>query len=72
METLVVSSMIPGKENRVYRLPVGVVGVISPFNFPLYLSIRAIAPALAVGNGVVVKPDLQIIHFWWVIYCKGL
>ena len=59
METLVVSSMIPGKENRVYRLPVGVVGVISPFNFPLYLSIRAIAPALAVGNGVVVKPDLQ-------------
>lgn len=59
METSVVSSMIPGKENRVYRLPVGVVGVISPFNFPLYLSIRAIAPALAVGNGVVVKPDLQ-------------
>lgn len=59
METEVVSSVIPGKENRVYHLPVGVVGVISPFNFPLYLSIRAIAPALAVGNGVVVKPDLQ-------------
>ncbi|QGQ45998.1 aldehyde dehydrogenase family protein [Metabacillus sediminilitoris] len=59
MEASVVSSVIPGKENRVYRLPVGVVGVISPFNFPLYLSIRAIAPALAVGNGVVVKPDLQ-------------
>ncbi|HZH58794.1 MAG TPA: aldehyde dehydrogenase family protein [Metabacillus sp.] len=59
MNTSVVSSIIPGKENRVYRLPVGVVGVISPFNFPLYLSIRAIAPALATGNGVVVKPDLQ-------------
>ncbi|KAA9024004.1 aldehyde dehydrogenase family protein [Niallia endozanthoxylica] len=59
METSVVSSVIPGKENRVYRLPVGVVGVISPFNFPLYLSMRAIAPALAVGNGVVVKPGLQ-------------
>lgn len=56
-ETL--SSVIPDKENRVYRLPVGVVGVISPFNFPLYLSMRAIAPALAAGNGVVVKPDLQ-------------
>lgn len=53
------SSIIPGKENRVYRLPVGVVGVISPFNFPFYLSIRAIGPALAAGNGVVVKPDLQ-------------
>ncbi len=39
------------------RLPVGVVGVISPFNFPLILSIRAVAPALALGNSVVLKPD---------------
>ncbi len=41
------------------RLPHGVVGVISPFNFPLILSLRSIAPALAVGNAVVHKPDLQ-------------
>jgi benzaldehyde dehydrogenase (NAD) len=34
-----------------------VVGVISPFNFPLILSIRAIAAALATGNAVVHKPD---------------
>lgn len=53
------SSVIPDKQNKVYRLPAGVVGVISPFNFPFYLSIRGIAPALAAGNGVVVKPDLQ-------------
>jgi benzaldehyde dehydrogenase (NAD) len=39
------------------RMPVGVVGVISPFNFPLILSIRAVAPALALGNAVVLKPD---------------
>jgi benzaldehyde dehydrogenase (NAD) len=39
------------------RLPVGVVGVIAPFNFPLILSIRAVAPALALGNAVVLKPD---------------
>lgn len=39
------------------RLPVGVVGVISPFNFPLILSIRSVAPALALGNTVVLKPD---------------
>jgi benzaldehyde dehydrogenase (NAD) len=39
------------------RVPVGVVGVISPFNFPLILSIRAVAPALALGNAVVLKPD---------------
>jgi len=38
-------------------VPHGVVGVISPFNFPLVLSIRAIAAALAVGNAVVHKPD---------------
>lgn len=41
------------------RVPHGVVGVISPFNFPLILSIRSIAPALATGNTVVHKPDLQ-------------
>jgi len=39
------------------RLPVGVVGVIAPFNVPIVLSMRAIAPALALGNAVVVKPD---------------
>jgi benzaldehyde dehydrogenase (NAD) len=33
------------------------VGVISPFNFPLILSIRSVAPALAVGNAVILKPD---------------
>lgn len=41
------------------RVPHGVVGVISPFNFPLILSLRSIAPALAVGNAVLHKPDLQ-------------
>jgi benzaldehyde dehydrogenase (NAD) len=39
------------------RVPVGVVGVIAPFNVPLVLSLRAVAPALALGNAVVVKPD---------------
>src|ERR671917_520419 len=39
------------------RIPVGVVGVISPFNFPLVLAIRSVAPALALGNAVVLKPD---------------
>ncbi len=39
------------------RVPAGVVGVISPFNFPLILSIRSVAPALALGNAVILKPD---------------
>lgn len=47
---------IPGKESRVYRKPIGVVGVISPWNFPLHLSQRSVAPALALGNAVVIKP----------------
>ena len=39
------------------RVPAGVVGVIAPFNFPLILSIRSVAPALALGNSVIMKPD---------------
>ena len=35
------------------------VGVISPWNFPLILSTRAVAPALALGNAVILKPDVQ-------------
>ena len=41
----------------VERVPVGVVGVISPFNFPQILGIRSVAPALALGNAVILKPD---------------
>lgn len=39
------------------RSPVGVVGVIAPFNVPLILAIRSVAPALALGNAVIFKPD---------------
>ena len=39
------------------RRPVGVVGVIAPFNAPMMLAVRSVAPALAVGNSVVLKPD---------------
>jgi len=41
------------------RVPLGVVGIIGPFNFPLYLCLRAVLPALAFGNAVVLKPDQQ-------------
>jgi aldehyde dehydrogenase (NAD+) len=47
----------PGKESRVYREPVGVVGVISPWNFPIYLAHRSVGPAIALGNTVVLKPS---------------
>ncbi len=48
---------VPGRLSLARRRPLGVVGVISPFNFPLYLAMRAVAPALALGNAVVLKPD---------------
>jgi benzaldehyde dehydrogenase (NAD) len=48
-----------GRLSLARRVPLGVVGVISPFNFPLILSIRAVAPALALGNAGVLKPDVQ-------------
>ena len=47
----------PGRLSLARQLPLGVIGVISPFNFPLVLSLRSVAPALAVGNAVIVKPD---------------
>jgi aldehyde dehydrogenase (NAD+) len=56
VEGAILPSEVPGKENRVYREPVGVVAVISPWNFPMQLSNRSLAPALAVGNAVVLKP----------------
>lgn len=52
----ILPSDIPGKESRVYRVPLGVVGVISPWNFPLHLSARSVSTALALGNAVVIKP----------------
>ena len=50
---------VSGKRNMVIKSPVGVVGAISPWNFPLVLAVRKIAPALAAGCTVVLKPAAQ-------------
>ena len=52
--------ILPSEQPRLSmarRVPAGVVAVISPFNVPLILSIRSVAPALALGNSVLLKPD---------------
>src|SRR6478609_1270821 len=52
--------LLPSEQPRLSfaeRVPVGVTGVIAPFNFPQILAIRSVAPALALGNAVVLKPD---------------
>ena len=49
-------SVRPGVEVEVRREPVGVIGVITPWNFPIAIAAWKIAPALAYGNTVVLKP----------------
>ncbi|WP_121258878.1 succinic semialdehyde dehydrogenase [Nocardioides ferulae] len=44
---------------REVRVPKGVVGVVSPWNYPLYLAVGDVLPALLAGNGVVSKADSQ-------------
>ncbi|MBF0369268.1 MAG: aldehyde dehydrogenase family protein [Magnetococcales bacterium] len=51
-----VNSMGAGRRALVRRYPVGVVAAIAPFNFPLNLAVHKIAPAMAVGCPVVMKP----------------
>ena len=52
----IVPPQVDGKRHLVVKTPIGVVGAISPWNFPLVLAVRKIAPALAAGCPVVLKP----------------
>lgn len=49
-------SQDPERRSWVYRQALGVIAVISPWNFPLHLSMRSVAAAIALGNTVVLKP----------------
>ena len=51
-----VPHQVDGKRHLVIKAPMGVVGAISPWNFPLVLAVRKVAPALAAGCTVVLKP----------------
>jgi benzaldehyde dehydrogenase (NAD) len=53
----ILPSHSPGRFSLAERIPVGVVGAITPWNFPLILGMRVTAPALALGNAVVLKPS---------------
>lgn len=46
-----------GGNGAIHKVPVGVVAAITPFNFPLYLNLWKLGPALAMGNTVVLKPS---------------
>jgi succinate-semialdehyde dehydrogenase/glutarate-semialdehyde dehydrogenase len=51
-----VPHQVEGKRHLVIKTPIGVIAAISPWNFPLVLAVRKIAPALAAGCTVVLKP----------------
>ncbi|PPV04958.1 benzaldehyde dehydrogenase II [Xanthomonas bromi] len=61
-----------GQLSLARRLPLGVIAVISPFNFPLILSLRSVAPALAMGNAVILKPDPRTPYTGGVIIAQVL
>jgi benzaldehyde dehydrogenase (NAD) len=54
-----VPSVVPGRLSMLRRVPAGVIGAMTPWNSPSVLGMRVVAPALAVGNAVVLKPDPQ-------------
>ena len=55
----IVPNQVDGKRHLIIKSPIGVVGAISPWNFPLILAVRKVAPALAAGCTVVLKPASQ-------------
>ena len=54
-----VPSHVPNKRMQVWKKPVGVVAAITPWNFPLAMITRKVAPALAVGCTVIIKPSKE-------------
>lgn len=56
VETLPIITALGPSRNQVVREPIGVVAAITPWNFPLILAMWKIAPALVMGNSIIVKP----------------
>jgi succinate-semialdehyde dehydrogenase/glutarate-semialdehyde dehydrogenase len=72
----IVPHQVDGKRHLVIKSPMGVVGAITPWNFPLVLAVRKMAPALAAGNTFVLKPaeqtPLSVIAFAECVAAAGL
>ena len=62
-----VPSVRPGIDVEVTREPIGVVGIISPWNFPIAIPAWKIAPALCYGNAVVFKPADLVPGSGWAL-----
>ncbi len=55
LEGKIQPSDVPGQDNFVFRKPKGIITVIAPWNVPFILALRSVLPAIATGNGVVLK-----------------
>lgn len=68
VEGIAIASVRPGVDVTITREPVGVVGLICPWNFPIAIPAWKMAPALAFGNAVVIKPaDLVPASVWALV-----
>ncbi|MCU1477562.1 MAG: benzaldehyde dehydrogenase [Subtercola sp.] len=67
-----VASAEVGRRSFAKRVPIGTVGIITPWNSPFLLGTRAIAPALVAGNAVLLKPDPQTPVCGGVIFARLL
>ncbi|EFL08876.1 aldehyde dehydrogenase [Streptomyces sp. AA4] len=68
----VLAQQDPRQQGVAVRIPCGVAGVIAPFNAPLQLAARSVAPALALGNAVVLKPDPRTAVSGGVLLARAL
>ena len=57
MEGRATGEYLEGYTSMIRREPIGVVGQITPWNYPLLMAVWKLAPAIAAGNAVVVKPS---------------
>jgi len=59
MEGRAAGEYLPGYTSMVRREPIGVAGLITPWNYPLLMAVTKLSPALAAGNTIVLKPSEQ-------------
>src|SRR5438105_6478240 len=76
METAVIPSQDPAKRILTFRKPNGVYGAITPWNFPTLIPVELIAPGIAAGNTIVIKPSewtpLAMANFMQIMVDAGL
>ena len=61
------ASVRPGVDVEVHREPLGVVGIVTPWNFPMAVASWKVAPAIAYGNCVVLKPAELVPGSAWIL-----